>query len=137
MRLARAHRTKLEINLTPMIDVTFLLLIFFMMVNQVSRQNKEPIPLPTAKGTQDQSEGTLTINIDLDGQMIVSSRPVSMTQLVGLVTEGLAEVGNDPAQMTIVVRAHRDGECRGVNDVIRTLGKLDITRVRLAVESSR
>jgi hypothetical protein len=60
-----------------------------------------------------------------------------MTQLVGLVTEGLAEVGNDPAQMTIVVRAHRDGECRGVNDVIRTLGKLDITRVRLAVESSR
>jgi biopolymer transport protein ExbD len=136
MRLARIHRTKLEINMTPMIDVTFLLLIFFMMVNQISQKNKEEIPLPTVKGTQDQSEGTLTINIDRGGQMIVSSRNVSLSELVGLVTQALAGVGNDPSQMTIVVRAHRDGNCRGVNDVIRTLNKLEITRVRLAVESS-
>jgi biopolymer transport protein ExbD len=136
MRLARIHRTKLEINMTPMIDVTFLLLIFFMTVNQMSRQNKEPIPLPTAKGTQDQSEGSLTINIGLDGGMIVSARPVSMSELVGLVSKVLAEANNQPENVTIVVRAHRDGSCRGVNDVIRTLNKLDITRVRLAVESN-
>jgi biopolymer transport protein ExbD len=136
MRLARIHRTKLEINMTPMIDVTFLLLIFFMMVNQISKQNKEEIPLPTVKGTQDQSEGTLTINIDLAGQMIVSSQKVSMSELVGLVSKVLADANNQPENVTIVVRAHRDGSCRGVNDVIRTLNKLDITRVRLAVESS-
>ena len=38
--------------------------------------------------------------------------------------------------MTIVLRAHRDGNCRTVNEVIRTLNKLQITRVRMAVESA-
>ena len=39
MRLAKsATARRLEINMTPMIDVTFLLLIFFMTVNQVSQE---------------------------------------------------------------------------------------------------
>lgn len=136
MRLTKIHRTKLEINMTPMIDVTFLLLIFFMTVNQMSKANKEPIPLPAAKGTQDQSEGSLTINVDLAGQIIVSSNPVSLNELVGLVSRALADVAGRPEQVTIVLRAHRDGSCKTVNDVIRLLNKLKITRVRLAVESA-
>jgi biopolymer transport protein ExbD len=136
MRLAAAHSKKLEINMTPMIDVTFLLLIFFMTVNQMSKMNKEAIPLPALKGTQDQSEGSLTINIDREGEMIVSSRPVSMPELIGLVTETIATADNDPGQVTIVLRAHREGNCRTVNEVVRTLNKLAITRVRMAVESA-
>ena len=122
--------------MTPMIDVTFLLLIFFMTVNQMSRTNKAAIPLPAAKGTQDQSEGSLTINVDLAGQIIVSANPVNMNQLVGLVSRAIADAGNEPQNVTIVLRAHRDGDCRTVNEVIRTLNKLQITRVRLAVESA-
>src|SRR5688500_3878428 len=108
MRLAKAHRAKLDINMTPMIDVTFLLLIFFMTVNQMSRTNKEAIPLPAAKGTQDQSEGNLTINIDLAGQIIVSANPVSLNELVGLLGEAVRQAQNNPDNVTIVLRAHRD-----------------------------
>jgi biopolymer transport protein ExbD len=137
MRLLKHRRgARMEINMTPMIDVTFLLLIFFMTVNQMSRTNKEAIPLPALQGTQDQSEGTLTINVDLAGQIIVSANPVSLTELVGLVSGALRDAGNNPEQVTIVLRAHRDGNCRTVNEVIRTLNKLQITRVRLAVESA-
>ena len=122
--------------MTPMIDVTFLLLIFFMTVNQMSRTNKEAIPLPAAKGTQDQSEGNLTINIDLAGQIIVSANPVSLTELVGMLDRAVREARNQPDNVTIVLRAHRDGDCRTVNEVVRTLNKLQIKRVRMAVESA-
>ncbi len=122
--------------MTPMIDVTFLLLIFFMTVNQMSRTNKEPIPLPSLAGSHDQSDGSLTINVDLAGDMTVSARTVSMNEVVGLVTRALADAGNRPENVTIIVRAHRDGSCRTVNEIIRMLNKLQIARVRLAVESA-
>ncbi|MEX2176417.1 MAG: biopolymer transporter ExbD [Pirellulaceae bacterium] len=136
MRLSKRQGKKLDFNMTPMIDVTFLLIIFFMTVNQMSRTNKEAIPLPSLAGSQDQSEGTLTINVDLAGAMIVSSRTVNMNELIALLTTAISDVGGEPGQVTIVVRAHRDGTCRTVNDIIRTLDKLQITRVRLAVEST-
>jgi biopolymer transport protein ExbD len=136
MRLARPRHARLEINMTPMIDVTFLLLIFFMTVNQMSRTNKEPIPLPASKGTQDQSEGNLTINVDLEGQVIVSANPVTQAELAGLLQGAIREARDDPGNVTIVLRAHRDGNCRTVNEVIRTLNKLEIRRVRMAVESA-
>ena len=40
--------------MTPMIDVTFLLLIFFMTVSQVSKLNREQLELPRQQGTEEQ-----------------------------------------------------------------------------------
>ena len=105
--------------MTPMIDVTFLLLIFFMTVNQMSKMNKEAMPLPTLKGTQDQSDGSLTINVNREAEIVVSAKSVTVPELIGLVTETLAANNNDPQQVTIVLRAHRDGDCRTVNEVVR------------------
>jgi len=135
MRLAkRSHGSRLEMNMTPMIDVTFLLLIFFMTVNQVSNINREQIPLPPLAGTQDQSEGGVTINIDRAGEIIVSAQRVSLGELAGLLGQQLAAPNQSAATLTVVIRAHRDGDCRTVNEVVRLLNKLQITRVRMAVE---
>lgn len=137
MRLAkRKHGSEMQVNMTPMIDVTFLLLIFFMTVNQVSNINKEQLELPKLKGSQDQSEAAITINIDRDGQIIVSGNEVSLVELASLMSDELAKPGTDPQQLLVAVRAARDGTCRSVNDVIEALVKLDITRVRIAVEST-
>ena len=43
-----------EMDITPMIDITFLLLIFFITVTQVSDAAKEPIDLPKQKGEEDE-----------------------------------------------------------------------------------
>ena len=45
-----------QLNLTPMIDVVFLLLIFFMTVSQVSKINKERLDLPQQQGAEEQPE---------------------------------------------------------------------------------
>jgi biopolymer transport protein ExbD len=136
MRLTKGHQTKLEINMTPMIDVTFLLLIFFMTVNQVTKTQREQLDLPQLSGTQDQSQEALVVNVDRDGQIIVSASPLTLPQLIGIMSAELSKVNNDPNQITVLLRADRRGNCRTVNEIVTALVRLNIHRVRLAVESS-
>jgi biopolymer transport protein ExbD len=136
MRLSKHHRTKLEINMTPMIDVTFLLLIFFMTVNQVSKSQRERLALPQLAGTQDQSQQALVVNVDRSGQIVVSANPISLAELVGIVSTELAKVENDSSRLTVLLRADRNGDCRTVNEVVTTLVRLNVNRIRLAVEAT-
>ena len=72
MKLSKHRRETLaKINMTPMIDITFLLLIFFMTVTQVSKINKEQLELSQQKGTEEQQEGVVTVNVTKEGQVIV------------------------------------------------------------------
>jgi biopolymer transport protein ExbD len=136
MRLSkRRQRGGLEINMTPMIDVTFLLLIFFMTVNQVSKANRAEIELPPAQGTQDQSDNPLTINVNAAGEIIVSGNTLSLVQLVTIVNSELANADDQPSRVAVVLRADRRGNCRTVNEVVSLLERLDIRSVRIAVES--
>ena len=138
MRLARKGRgTRLEINMTPMIDVTFLLLIFFMTVNQVAKTNSEPVELPKLPGSQDQSESSLIINVDAAGRIVVSGRTLPPAALVSLVAGELAAHGNDPSRIKVVLRADRRGTCRAVNEVVGLLVGLQINQVRIAVQSGQ
>jgi biopolymer transport protein ExbD len=135
MRLCKRHGTRLEINMTPMIDVTFLLLIFFMTVNQVSKSQRERLSLPQLSGTQDQSQESLVVNVDQAGQIVVTANPVTLPELIGIVSAELAKVDNDSSRLTVLLRADRRGTSRAVNEVITTLVRLGVHRVRVAVES--
>ena len=123
-------------NMTPMIDVVFQLLIFFMTVNQVSKANKEQLELPKLKGTQDQIAATVTINVDAAGDVIVSGNRWSVAELVSHISDELQQLGNDPSQVNIVLRVDRRSECRTANQIIAALNTLHVTRVRLGVESA-
>ena len=136
MRLSKRPSSGLQMNMTPMIDVTFLLLIFFMTVSQVSAVNKEKLPLPQQKGSQDQSEAPITININEQGDIIVSGNRLTLPQLLAEVASELGKVNDDASRLTIALRAHREGNCRTVNQVVSALEKLEIHRVRIAVENS-
>jgi biopolymer transport protein ExbD len=136
MRLTKGRHTKLDINMTPMIDVTFLLLIFFMTVNQVSKLQREQLALPLLSGSQDQSQQALVVNVDQAGQIVVATNTVTLPELIGIVSAELARVNNDPNLITVLLRADRRGTCRTVNQVVVALVRLDIHRVRLAVESA-
>jgi len=137
MRLSKRHGTKLEINMTPMIDVTFLLLIFFMTVNQVSKAQREEIPLPQLKGTQDQSEEALVINVPRNGEIVVNSSVVTLAELMDIARSEVASAGGDAGRLRVLIRANRHGNCRTVNEVVTALVRQEITHVRLAVESGR
>jgi biopolymer transport protein ExbD len=124
-------------NMTPMIDIVFLLIIFFMTVTQVSEVNKESVQLPTLEGSEDQKPTVITINVTQEGLLRISGETVTFPRLVGLIESERARLGGDPRRLTIVVRSDERGTSQMTNDVIRTLGQLDINRVRIAVETEQ
>ncbi|MBC8354749.1 MAG: biopolymer transporter ExbD [Planctomycetes bacterium] len=135
MRLTKRRRnTRPEMDMTPMIDIVFLLIIFFMTVTQVSKLNKEQLELPKLKGTEDQKPAVLTINVNEAGEIVVSGRTLSIGDFVSMVNRELRHVGDDPNLLGIVIRADQRGASAGVNAVVSALNNLQIKRVRIAVE---
>ena len=137
MRLRKQHnRRALDINMTPMIDVVFQLLIFFMTCSQVSEANREVLELPRLKGTEDQARSEIIANIDVQGQLTVSAERCTVPEFVAMCAEEASrDHEGDTGQLIIVVRADRRGKCEMVNDLVTALTKLGVTKVRFAVQS--
>jgi biopolymer transport protein ExbD len=121
-------------NMTPMIDVVFLLLIFFMTVSQVSELNRERLELPRQKGSDDQKPAVLTININRSGELILGGTIYHLSELISLVADELGRLGDDPSRLTVVLRADRRVTSAMVNRTVNALARLDIRKVRIPVQ---
>ncbi len=136
MKLSRRpHRNMVAMNMTPMIDVVFQLLIFFMLSNQASEVNKKVLELPKLKGSEDQIKSNLIVNVDEFGGLEVGGKPRTLPEVESLVGDELVKVGGDPRRVTIVVRSDRRGNSRGVNEVVKRLVALGLTQIQVSVES--
>jgi biopolymer transport protein ExbD len=135
MKLTKRRReTRPEMDMTPMIDIVFLLIIFFMTVTQVSKLNKEQLELPKLKGSEDQKPSVLTVNVTQDEEIVISGRKLSLDDLIALLNRELRRVGDNPQMLSIVIRADQRGRSGGVSGVVRVLKRLSILKVRIAVE---
>ena len=93
-----------SINLTPMIDVTFLLIIFFLVSSHLAKQeNFLPLELPVAgSGISDFSDRTtLTIQIPSDGSYLINNASVPLDQMQNLILIKMAENGKNPIRIRI------------------------------------
>lgn len=136
MRLAKHRRkTRLEMDMTPMIDVAFQLIIFFMTVSQMSQANQEPMRLPKQAGLDDAPPRSLTVNVTETGEFRLAGEPASLAAVVSRIGQELQRVGDDPSRLNVVIRADERGQSRGVNEVVTALNKLRVTRVRIAVDA--
>jgi biopolymer transport protein ExbD len=83
-------RPPLEINLTPMIDVVFLLLIFFMVTTTFTRETGLNLNLPEAKGdAMMTNRQAITLLIDVRGHYFISTPKVVKGQHIDLKTTTL------------------------------------------------
>ena len=137
MRLTRHRRTRLpSMNMTPMIDVVFLLLIFFMTVSQVSEVNRELLELPKLEGSEDQKPTLLTINVTRDGELKIGGETVTFPRLITLVDNEINRLGGEPRRLAVVLRTDERATSRATNEAVRSLGRLGVDRVRIAVEAT-
>ncbi len=135
MRLSK-HKSSggLQLNMTPMIDVVFLLLIFFMTVTQASAVSKKQLELPKQKGSLDQADAHLVINIDEQGILYIGGDPCSLTTLIDQTTSTIARHNHDPSRVEVSLRVDRRAKSRYANQTLAALEKLQVSRVRVAVE---
>ncbi len=123
-------------DMTPMIDIVFLLIIFFMTVSQISRVNEEPLELPLTKsqGTEEQDQTTVTININDNGELVISGAQRSLPDAILAVTDELAKVGNEPSLIKVLIRCSRSARSESVNELVKQLNDLGIRQVRMGTQ---
>src|SRR6266436_1669658 len=97
-------------NMTPMIDVVFQLIIFFLLSSHLAKQEKE-LPLPAAaSGKQEAADDRprLTVNVLADGSLLVANRAITPEDLTPLLRERRAAHGEE---LEVRIRGARAWSC--------------------------
>ncbi len=111
MRLpSRSMKKQIIFNITPLIDVVFLLIIFFLAASHLARtQSMEPVELPTATQAE-QDELTvprrLVITVTADTELHVGGNVVSFTQVEQMIQGGTAQ--QNQRALEVRIRADRN-----------------------------
>ena len=136
LRPDRKH-DDVEINLTPLIDVVFLLLIFFMVSTTFDRQAQLKVTLPEASAkAQNQPQEPLVLTIDANGKYYINDRQVVNTSLDTLKAALLKTVGDDREQ-PLVLRADGNTPHQAVVRAMDAAAQIGLTRLSIATVESR
>jgi biopolymer transport protein ExbD len=125
---------ELGFNMTPMIDVVFLLIIFLLVSSHLARQEAQmPLPLPVAKSGSRPVQSDLrrvTINVLNDGRLLLAGKSVRPEQLSRRLTEARQESGE---QLEVRIRGDRTVDYRHVEPILLSCARAGIWNVAFAV----
>lgn len=103
MNIHPARHNQPEINLTPLIDVVFLLLIFFMVSASFTHESALKVDLPKATIHSAEQRGTpLHIEIDKDGKIAINDQRLTNSRPVTLMAAMKAAAGNRKQPQVII-----------------------------------
>ncbi len=98
--LNKSNNASAEINMAPLIDMVFILLIFFVVTTNFNRQTGIDVSKPKAQTAATQGQKTLLIGISREGTLHIYGRQVSIDRLTSLIS---AEVNKDPALNVVII----------------------------------
>jgi biopolymer transport protein ExbD len=122
----------LGINVTPLVDVTLVLLIVFMITAKMIVQQGIPLDLPHASTTT-KVDSTITVTIDAQGAMAVDGRPIANGAAL---TQAAREAHARGPEVKAVIRAPASATHGSVVTAMDALRRGEVTRIALATEKS-
>ena len=136
IQFKRQERNPVDINLTPLIDVVFLLLIFFMVSTSFTREAHLTLQLPEAeRATESDEFARLDVVVDADGFYRVDGQMLVDTKLETLAAALKIAAGED-IELPIAVTADKAAPYQNVVRVIDIAGQLGFSRVNLTTQPS-
>jgi biopolymer transport protein ExbD len=123
------HTAMAELNVTPLLDLAFVLLIIFIITTPLLTSNiplqlpvgsKNPQPPPDAKSIR-------TVSIDHKGQVYLESQPIELPVL----EQQLTDFKNATPDAAVIVRADRTLNVQQLFDVMNVLQRAKIDRMSL------
>ena len=154
-------QTEMEMNMTPMIDVVFLLIIFFMIITDMTQQDLEALKLPEARAAipdePDPKKVRPVLNVPVSGNVIVKLNKIYEPEvdgedvsrleqyladqakamvLSGAVAHANVDAGTGPMlpDNPILIRADKNTEFKYIQKIMELCGKegIQIWKVQLA-----
>jgi biopolymer transport protein ExbD len=118
------------INVTPLVDVTLVLLIIFMVTAKLISGQGIPLDLPKAK-TAGATQTVLSVSIDAQGAVLANGKPVANdAELRGRASQAL----KDNPELRTVIAASTDASHGKVMHVLDTVRDAGITKVAFAAD---
>jgi biopolymer transport protein ExbD len=116
-----------EINITPMLDLAYVLLIIFIILTTATVQGiKVNLPKASAQPSLAQSK-TKAISITADGTIYLDTFPVSMPELENLLRQYKAVTPDLP----VIIKADSTIQYQKVVEILDLVGRLEITQLGL------
>ena len=127
------NRKTPELNIIPMIDIMFFLLVFFMLSTMYMIDLKPiPVKLPKAASAATDTSTTFAVSMKSDGSIYLGD---TLTDMNALIMQASMEQKNNP-NFAIVIRAERDIDYGKVITLIDKLKGAGITRFGLATDGA-
>jgi biopolymer transport protein ExbD len=122
-------------DLTALIDVTFLLLAFFVMGSQFAQAQRQPLDLPRQRGENAPSDSPRAIVIDLlaDGTLRIDNAAVSRDALLGILRQEIdADREGKGRDLDLTIRVEQNARSGLLSDLARDAAKVGVRKWKIA-----
>jgi biopolymer transport protein ExbD len=128
-----SHSSLNELNITPLLDLVFVLLVIFIITTPQMMNNLE-MNLPSGKPPPPQKDKPKInrIAVDTAGQITLNDQPVTLPAL----KDDLQQLKSDNPDLSVVVKGDDNVDYQNMIGVLDILQQLDITKVGLATQET-
>ena len=132
MKFPRKPREPVDINLAPLIDVVFILLLFFVVTTTFTRETQLKVDLPEAvSGTPPEVVKTpLEILVGVDGSFALNGKSLSQNDLASLMEALRVESGGDHS-LPVMLSADGKAPHQAVVTAMDAASKLGFAHLRI------
>jgi len=132
-KTSRSHHSSLnELNITPLLDLAFVLLVIFIITTpQMSNDLEMNLPSPKKADNPSPPPKINYIAVDESGKIALNQQPMELPRL----KESLSALKAADTDVSVVVRGAANVDYQRVISVLDILQVLDITKIGLATET--
>jgi biopolymer transport protein ExbD len=131
MNFRQKNKQELDLNLTPLIDVVFLLLIFFMVTTTFDRETQLKIELPQASGEQKKATKVLEISIDAKSRFFVDQKEL-VNSGIDTIKKALKQAAGDKENPPLLISADGQATHQSVITVLDAASQLGFVNITFA-----
>ena len=135
MKFKRQSIEEVNVNLTPLIDVVFLLLIFFMVSTTFTKETHLKIDLPKAEGeVSEEAPLVIDITISADGSYSINEQSLVNGQL-GTIKRAIQKVARNQDNLPVVITADAQAPHQAVVTAMDAAGQLGFVELSITTRS--
>jgi len=135
MKFKRQLNADEGVNLTPLIDVVFLLLIFFMVSTTFTKETHLEIDLPEAEGDQQPvSDMQIEVVVDALGNFTVNGKPLANKQLDTLKI-AIERTSNGETDIPFIITGDSDANYQSIVSVMDVAGQIGFVNLSMTTSS--